>query len=72
MQNSVLRKVFRLTLASYFVANLMTVLGSVIRMIMAGAEEVRYTSMLDLNNLLIIIRKELEKEKPGDAEEAQE
>lgn len=31
-----------------------------IRMIMAGAEEVRYTSMLDLNNLIIIIRKDRE------------
>jgi anti-sigma regulatory factor (Ser/Thr protein kinase) len=34
-----------------------------IRMIMAGAEEVRYTSMLDLNNLIIIIRKNREQEK---------
>jgi hypothetical protein len=28
-----------------------------------GAEEVRYTSMLDLNNLIIIIRKNREQEK---------
>ena len=36
MQNSVLRKVFRLTLASYFAANLMTVLGSVIDGLIVG------------------------------------